>query len=297
MRISNALTQVAIWLRREPGALRRFSRRFQQPTIFSLFLLLTFVLAASSGAFAQDQSPAPQSSDSASPPPSSQSDNSGASAASPTIHHARSSRSSYDDHLSQGLNDFLHGHHLPFVDAMVFSNSSGNPTLVKLSGRVRTEHGKEDAATKSSDFLNQPGIRIQNRIDVDAALETAAGSPAPAAAAPSPSGDAMAGTGGTSAAANDPCSNLCYKDEGHCKTGCSSQAAGGASGGGWQQMLGQVSQSATQMNQCTDQCVQTREHCVYDCQQNGNAAPESGAGGPASEESSAHGEGPNTPPE
>jgi hypothetical protein len=56
------------------------------------------------------------------------------------------------------------------VDALVFSNASGRPTLVKLSGQVRTEHGKEDAETKSSDFLNEPRLRTQNHIEVDASL-------------------------------------------------------------------------------------------------------------------------------
>jgi hypothetical protein len=221
------------------------------------------------------------------------------------VRRSAASRSHYDDHLSTGLNDFLHGHHLPFVDAMVFSNASDEPTLVKLSGQVRTEHGKEDAASKSSDFLNQPGIKIQNRVEVVSGLASTV--PASTSASAEPPPDSASARGGlalgpNTAAPNDPCTDLCFKDEGHCNTACQSQAAGGATGGGIsvQGILGQFGQSATQLKQCNDQCVQTREHCTYDCQQNGSsgsAREAADSGAPPARELDHHAEGPNTPPE
>lgn len=288
------------WFRREPAALANRSLSRLVTTLFPLILFVAISIA-SLPIFANGQDQAP-SSDSVAPPTSQQSSAAPAESPAPAHRHS-SSRSSYDDHLSKDLNDYLHTHHLPFVDAMVFSSASGNPTLVKLSGQVRSDHGKEDAATKSSDFLNQPGIRVQNRIDVNASLDSTAPAASSAPAQPA-STDASAPPADAAVASNDPCSDLCYKDEGHCNTTCKSQAAGGATGGGFsvQAVLGQFSQSATQLQQCTNQCVQTREHCVYDCRQSSNSGSDSGDSGASREDASDHGgsdhaEGPNTPPE
>jgi len=215
-------------------------------------------------------------------------------------HPRRSSRSVLSEHLSNDLSEYLHQHHLPYVDAMVFSNASGRPTLVKLSGQVRTEHGKEDAETKCSDFLNEPALRTQNHIEVDAGLASTA--PASSAAAEVPASSSGSEAASPMAAAANPCADLCLKDEGHCNTACQTQAAGGATGGGFsiQALAGQFGQSATALKQCNDQCVQTREHCSYDCSQSGSSAPPSegaDSGGPRPNAADHQSEGPDTPPE
>lgn len=214
------------------------------------------------------------------------------------------SRSVLSEHLSSDLSEYLHQHHLPYVDAMVFSNASGRPTLVKLSGQVRTEHGKEDAETKSSDFLNEPGLRTQNHIEVDAGLASIvpasnSASVVPASSAGSAAASPMAAA---PAIAANPCADLCLKDEGHCDNTCRSQAAGGASGGGLsiQGIMGQFGQSATQLQQCNEQCQQTREHCTYDCSQAASSGPPpegADSGGARPDVSDHRSEGPDTPPE
>jgi len=246
---------------------------------------------------AQDQAPSAPSPPSVgaqiSSPPQSQEENPAPAEPAPPPHPRAASRSALNDRLSSALSQYLHQHHLPFVDAMVFSNASGRAISVKLSGQVRTEHGKEDAAIKSGDFLNEPGLRIQNHIEIDAGLASSLPASSSASAESPPIAAATAPA--------DPCTDLCLKDEGHCNSACQAQAAGSASGGGFsvQAILGQFGQSATAMKQCNDQCVQTREHCTYECQAASSAAPPEGAdsGGPQPNISGHRAEGPDTPPE
>ena len=261
-------------------------------------LAVAFSLAAGGGlAVAQDQPPAAPSQPSGGSQASSPPQENPVPAETAPAPHPRASRSVLSEHMSSELSAYLHQHHLPFVDAMVFTTASGRATSVKLSGQVRTEHGKEDAAIKSSDFLNEPGVRIQNHIEVDAGLASTAPASSSASVVP-----ASASAGSAPAAPADPCSDLCLKDEGHCNTACQTQAAGGASGGGLsiQGIMGQFGQSATALKQCTDQCVQTREHCTYDCTQGRSAAAASGgadSGGPSARAPDHQAEGPDTPPE
>jgi hypothetical protein len=272
-------------------------------------LAVVVALAVGGGlAVAQDQAPAapsqPSGGSQSSSPPQSQ-ENPVPAEPAPVPHPRATSRSVLSEHMSSDLSAYLHQHHLPFVDAMVFTSASGRPTSVKLSGQVRTEHGKEDAAIKSSDFLNAPGVRIQNHIEVDAGLASTAPASSSGSVVPASSSASAvsASAAGAPAAAADPCSDLCLKDEGHCNTACQTQAAGGASGGGLsiQGIMGQFGQSATALKQCTDQCVQTREHCTYDCTQARSSAPPSegtDSGGPPSARDSDHqAAGPDTPPE
>ncbi len=109
------------------------------------------------------------------------------------IHPRAASRSEPNKDLSDDLSEYLHKHHLPYVDALVFSSASGRPTLVKLSGQVRTEHGKEDAESKSSDFLNQTGLRMQNHIEVDAGLASSVPASSSASIVPASSPGSAAG--------------------------------------------------------------------------------------------------------
>ena len=252
---------------------------------------------------AQDESPGapPQPSAGAktSSPPESQEENPAPVAPASPPHPRAASRSALNEHLSSDLSQYLHQNHLPFVDALVFGNASGHPTSVKLSGQVRTEHGKEDAEIKSRDFINKPGLLIENHVEVNASL---ASNPTAAVAAPVVGGDSA----GTATAAADPCTDLCLKDEGHCNSTCQTQAAGGASSGGFsvQAILGQFGQSATQLKQCNEICVQTREHCTYQCSQAGGSEQPSEGTAPLPDNSGQppnapdhRSEGPDTPPE
>jgi hypothetical protein len=47
---------------------------------------------------------------------------------------------------------------------------AGEPSSVKLSGKVRSEKGSEDAEERSQDFLESPELRIENGIELDASL-------------------------------------------------------------------------------------------------------------------------------
>jgi hypothetical protein len=269
---------------------------------------LTAPLAAAGSSsvvlIAQDQASTAPPNDSV---PSSQQENPAPSLPSPPTPPPRqraASRSVLSEHLSSDLSEYLHQHHLPYVDAMVFSNASGRPTLVKLSGQVRTEHGKEDAETKCSDFLNQPGLRTQNHIEVDAGLASTMPSSNSASVIPASSAGSAAASpmAAAPAIAANPCTDLCLKDEGHCDNTCRSQAAGGASGGGLsiQGIMGQFGQSATQLQQCNEQCQQTREHCTYDCSQAASSGPPpegADSGGARPDVSDHRSEGPDTPPE
>jgi hypothetical protein len=253
------------------------------------------VVAQNQDSAATPDDRAPQSQQE-SPPPAAQ--------ASVAPHPRAASRSERNDHLSRDLSDYLHQHHLPFVDANVFCNASGRPNLVRLSGEVRTARGKEDAEIKSSDFLNEPGLRMQNHIDVDASLASTAPASSSAFVIPASSPGSAAGAPMAAAPtiATNPCTDLCLKDEGHCNTACQTQAAGGATGGGFslQALAGQFGQSAAALKQCNDQCVQTREHCSYDCSQAASAGPPSegaDSGGPQPGNSDRRSEGPDTPPE
>lgn len=247
---------------------------------------------------AQDESPGappqPSAGAKASSPPESQEENPAPVAPASPPHPRAASRSALNERLSSDLSQYLHQNHLPFVDALVFGNAAGRPTSVKLSGQVRTEHGKEDAEIKARDFLNEAGLRIQNHVEVNASLASnpPASSSAPAESPP---------TTGAATAAADPCTDLCFKDEGHCNSSCQTQAAGGATSGGFsaQAILGQFGQSATALKQCNDQCVQTREHCTYECQAASSAPPSEGAdsGGPQPDAADHQSEGPDTPPE
>ncbi len=222
----------------------------------------------------------------------------------PAPHPRTASRSSRNRGLSSNLSDYLHHHHLPFVDALVFSNEAGQATSVKLSGEVRTEHGKEDAAIKARDFLNQPGLRVQNDVEVNASLESSS-PPSASAATESALPESSSAAAAAPSAQTGPCADMCMKDEGHCDTACQSQAAGGATSGGFsvQALLGQVGQSATQLNECRDQCVQVRQHCVYQCGQGGGEAQSEGtapppdSGAAPADNSGPPGGGPDTPPE
>jgi hypothetical protein len=194
----------------------------------------------------------------------------------PRRHRTRYSRSVELSEEEFRLSSYLHQHRLPFVDALVFGNTAGRATLVELSGRVRTEYGKEDAENKARDFVNQPGLRVRNHIEVNAGLglNPSGSSPAPSEAPPAPG---VATAPGAATAGADPC--LCLRDEAHCKSQCELQAAPNVPGsvpaagagmlGNLQNLLGVGAPTAS----CFDTCVQQREHCVAQCQQAAGPPP------------------------
>ena len=72
--------------------------------------------------------------------------------------------------LSHSLSEYLHHNRLPYVDALVLSDQTGEPSSVVLSGRVRTERGQRDAESKARDYLDAPDLSIRNRIALDSTL-------------------------------------------------------------------------------------------------------------------------------
>ncbi len=74
-----------------------------------------------------------------------------------------------DDQLSQNLNYFLHHHRLPYVDAIVYAKA-GTPRSIALSGEVRTETGRDDAETKSRDFLGIQSLNVSNAVRINPEL-------------------------------------------------------------------------------------------------------------------------------
>ena len=160
-----------------------------------------------------------------------------------------------DDATSRSLTDYLHQHRLPYVDAMVYQKD-GALSSIALSGEVRTEKGKDDAETKSRDFLGNDRVKVRNHVKI-----TADPGSNTQPVGPSEGGEQSAGT----SPGADPC--LCQSDEGHCEVHCQDQFGSNAAGGF---ALGNMVTNATQLRDCNDGCQQTQEHCEADCNSGGS---------------------------
>lgn len=199
--------------------------------------------------------------------------------AAPAERHALVEKPALDNELSGSLNDYLHSHHLPYVEAKVYARA-GTPSSLSLSGEVRTEKGKMDAETKSLDFLGNQNIKVHSHVLIDSAL--ASNSPAAGsadAAAP------MAGNALPPVVAGNSCTDLCQKDEAHCKVYCQDQTGTSASGigGSVMSLLNQLGAAGAQARDCNENCVQTEEHCAFSCNspgpsQQSNGPSDNGAG-------------------
>jgi hypothetical protein len=75
--------------------------------------------------------------------------------------------------LGSGASDYLHRHRLPYVDAKVFDDENGQPRIVTLSGKVRTEFGKQDAERKVQTFLERSALVIRNQVEIVPELASA----------------------------------------------------------------------------------------------------------------------------
>jgi hypothetical protein len=190
-----------------------------------------------------------------------------------------------DDGLSRNLTDYLHHHRLPYVDATVYAKA-GAPSSIALSGEVRSEMGKEDAETKSRDFLGNARLKVRNHVRINPELASRS-QPASSAGVGAPI------AGGAPAAEANPCTDLCQRDEGSCEVHCQNQSLGSATGvgGGFGDLLRQIGQAGGEARDCIENCHQTLNHCAADCSAGGPSQqsnePAGGAG---------HGEGPDQPP-
>jgi hypothetical protein len=83
-------------------------------------------------------------------------------------------QSTVDVARSRGATDYLHSHRLPFVTAKIFSDASGAPASLTLSGQVATEFGREDAERKALKFLSvgTQRLALDNQIQVEPNLAT-----------------------------------------------------------------------------------------------------------------------------
>ena len=173
--------------------------------------------------------------------------------------------------LSRKLNKYLHTHKLPHVEATVFINQAGRAGLVKLSGEVRTEKGKEDAEFRSQEFFGSPSLRIQARIEVNPSLGSTPESSFTSTEPPSVP---------ESTSAPDPCSSSCRETEDYCKKTCINQSAGNMpSLPGLNGLLQQLAPG----KQCFDDCDHALHQCLLQC------GPSGGPDYPS--------EGPDHPPE
>ncbi len=129
-------------------------------------------------------------------------------------------RSLPNSQLSHSLTEYLHHHRLPYVDALVLDDK-GAPSSVMLSGRVRTETGKQDAESKARNYLDDPEVSIRNQIILDSALASKSsriGSPVRQVSSED--------TGGTLAG---PCCLLaCEQAYSSCASACQAQTSAGS---------------------------------------------------------------------
>ncbi|MGO9062068.1 MAG: hypothetical protein ACLQU2_32575 [Candidatus Binataceae bacterium] len=108
-----------------------------------------------------------------------------------------------DDSVPDPLSEFLHAHRLPLVEARTITDADGERSLL-LYGYVATDLGKRDAEDQARDFMDDPDIKITNRIVVRPELLTL-GTPAnstPSADGTAPAADDDAVDGQAQAAAN-----------------------------------------------------------------------------------------------
>ena len=81
-------------------------------------------------------------------------------------------QSMLDTARSRGATEYLHSHRLPFVTVKVFSDASGAPASLTLSGQVASEFGREDAERKALKFLASQRLALDNQIQVEPNLAT-----------------------------------------------------------------------------------------------------------------------------
>ena len=101
-----------------------------------------------------------------------------------------------DDSLPDPLSEYLHAHRLPLVEAQTTTDASGGRSLL-LYGYVATDLGKRDAEDQARDFMDDPDIKIINRIVVRPELLTlgmpADSNPSADSTAPTADDDAVDG--------------------------------------------------------------------------------------------------------
>jgi hypothetical protein len=74
-----------------------------------------------------------------------------------------------DKTTSAKLTKYLHNHRLPMVGAQISNTSSGRQLM--LYGFVATDFGKDDAVTKSKNYLHDSTISVLNNIRVNPQLK------------------------------------------------------------------------------------------------------------------------------
>jgi hypothetical protein len=102
---------------------------------------------------------------------------------------AAAQSSKVDATTSAKLTKYLHSHRLPMVGGQVSITSSGRKLM--LYGYVATDFGKQDAVTKSRQYLNDSTISVVNNIRVNPQLKHPKRSPLPNDSLPSEVGDSM----------------------------------------------------------------------------------------------------------
>jgi len=173
---------------------------------------------------------------------------------------------SFNQALSGDLSRYLHHNRLPYVDAVVLSNRTGEPSSMVLSGSVRTETGKRDAELKSRDFLGGTQCRITNRIKVNAALASAPPPETPPREISSTPGDAP-----NTASCYDSCNRIHSNCLGACDTqiaGATLQQAPGVMDSlkeSVNNLTGSVTSNLGNHEVCTNSCETNQNSCMQLC--------------------------------
>jgi hypothetical protein len=172
--------------------------------------------------------------------------------------------------LSHSLSEYLHHNRLPYVDALVLSDQTGEPSSVVLSGRVRTERGQRDAESKVRDYLDAPGLSIRNRIVLDSTLAVNH------VGENSSIGQTLGASPERTVAASS-CVEQCDRIYSSCSSACQSQNAGssiaqvgnvaasllGGYAGGATALAPTVLQGDYQV--CTNRCEESKNTCAQLC--------------------------------
>ncbi len=122
-----------------------------------LGLILLFLLIQAPSALSSDPTPTIQNQS-----------QSGAPAPRPASRSPRKrSQSSPAQELSRKLTEQLHDDRMPYVNAQVSIDRTGNPKSIVLTGQVETEAGKLDAENKARGFFKDSTVVMENRIGIN----------------------------------------------------------------------------------------------------------------------------------
>src|SRR5437016_2609092 len=91
------------------------------------------------------------------------------------------------------LNDYLHNQRLPLVNAQISSDASGRREVI-VYGYTATDTGKQHAAQRVREYLRDPNVKVENRIQVRSELANLGSSTSSSASSSATSSTASTGS-------------------------------------------------------------------------------------------------------